>query len=215
MLLLLVRGALPSVSDDEEMVPEDPLFIHDPWAPPPRLAQRALGSEGPKAHAKWEHLTLPTDHAFRLADSEVVPVLVPRELGPLWLGLLPCQCSWELMGTSPPGPSAFVVPGQSKASLVTLMWMDLSRSWSLILLLLLPTRGVAGASCPRHCVPPGGERCHHFVELVVECFEGLLSDFPALLSQSLTELCASLDQGVAPVCQALASSLSGTFCSRH
>ena len=198
------EAALPPLSDDEEMLPEDPLVRHDPWAAPPGLTTRAAGSGDSRSHAKWDHLLLPSEHAFVLADADEAPTLVPRgQLGPLVAGLAFCPVSAvaEYFDLSPPGPTALVVPGQSRAVLPQPP-DPIQVEGPLQILVFDP---VAQSSYKRqvllvHLFPgilyrPSVDdaiviETADFVELVVESFEGLNPDFPALLAKPLSELSA-------------------------
>ena len=201
--------AVSLASDDDEMVPVDPLTMHDPWAPPPGLVPTAKSAPaGPrKGHAKWDQLLLPEDHAFTLADLAVAPVLVPHgQLGPLVSGLAFCPVSLiaETLKAPVTAPTALIVPGTSRASLPALP-SAVGVEGPLQISVLDP---VAALTYKRqvvlvHLAPgityrPSVEDATviatvDFVELVVESFEALATDFAGILAKSAADLRALLE----------------------
>ena len=158
--------------EDEEMVPEDPLARCDPWASPPNLPgpMRFSTRQEPRPHAKWEDLLLPPSHAFGLVGDDEVPALVPRgQLGPLVSGLAFCPVSalaesLRLRTTLPSLPSHLAVLDAQAGT---------TFKRQVILVHLIP--GIVYRPVTADAVIIDTD---DFVELVVEVFEKLATDFP-------------------------------------
>ena len=145
---------------------------------------------------------LPPSHAFGLVGDDEVPALVPRgQLGPLVSGLAFCPVSAlaESLRLQVVGPTALIVPGNSRTTLPSLP-SHLAVEGPMQISVL---DAQAGTTYKRqvilvHLIPGIVYRpvtvdaviidTDDFVELVVEVFEKLAADFPAYVGRSMSDL---------------------------
>ena len=171
--------AVSLASDDDEMVPVDPLTMHDPWAPPPGLVPTAKSA--------------PAGPACQVGSAPT-PGGPCLHLGRSGLAFCPVSLLAESLKAPVTAPTALIVPGTSRASLPALP-SAVGVEGPLQISVLDP---VAALTYKRqvvlvHLAPsityrPSVVDTVDFVELVVESFEALATDFAGILAKSAADL---------------------------